>query len=116
MAGEEVLNQGGQNIGLDVEEVSNGIEALGKLSKRPYSMVVTDLEMPRMDGFELLTELRRSPALAGLPVVVASTESRPATRRRALDLGAHAFVAKPIDQDELARVAGTLLNRAAGRP
>jgi chemotaxis protein histidine kinase CheA/CheY-like chemotaxis protein len=103
-----------RKLGLDVEEVSNGIEALAKLSKRTYSMVLTDLEMHRMDGFELLAELRRSPALAALPVIVASTESRPATRRRALDLGAHAFVAKPIDQDELARVAGTLLNRAIG--
>ncbi len=101
-------------LGLEVEEVSNGVEALGKLSTRPYSMVLTDLEMPRMDGFELLAEMRRSPGLAGMPVIVASTESRPVTRRRALALGAQAFVAKPIDQDELARVAGTLLNRTIG--
>jgi chemotaxis protein histidine kinase CheA/CheY-like chemotaxis protein len=105
-----------RKLGLEVEEVSNGVEALGKLSSRSYSMILTDLEMPRMDGFELLAELRRSPALASLPVIVASTESRPATRRKALALGARAFVAKPIDQDELARVAGTLLNRAIGRP
>jgi chemotaxis protein histidine kinase CheA/ActR/RegA family two-component response regulator len=97
-------------LGLEVEEVSNGVEALGKLAKQSYSMILTDLEMPRMDGFELLAELKRSPTLAALPVIVASTESRPATRRRALALGAHAFVAKPIDQDELARVAGALLN------
>jgi CheY-like chemotaxis protein len=104
-----------RSLGLEVEEVSNGVEALGKLSSRSYSMVVTDLEMPRMDGFELLAELRRSPAFSSLPVIVASTESRPATRRRALALGAQAFVAKPIDQDELARVAGALLNRTIGR-
>jgi chemosensory pili system protein ChpA (sensor histidine kinase/response regulator) len=102
-------------LGLEVEEVSDGVEALSKLSGRSYSMILTDLEMPRMDGFELLAELRRSPALAALPVIVASTESRPATRRKALALGARAFVAKPIDQDELARVAGALLNRAIGR-
>jgi chemotaxis protein histidine kinase CheA len=99
-------------LGLEVDEVSNGVEALGKLASRPYSMILTDLEMPRMDGFELLAELRRSPALAALPVIVASTESRPATRRRVLALGARAFVAKPIDQDELARVAGALLSGA----
>jgi chemotaxis protein histidine kinase CheA len=103
-------------LGLEVEEVSDGVEALGRLSSRPYSMVLTDLEMPRMDGFELLAELRRSPALAALPVVVASTEGRLATRRRVLALGARAFVAKPIDQDELARVAGALLNGAVGLP
>jgi chemosensory pili system protein ChpA (sensor histidine kinase/response regulator) len=103
-------------LGLEVEEVSDGVEALGRLASRTYSMVLTDLEMPRMDGFELLAELRRSPALATLPVIVASTESRLATRRRVLALGARAFVAKPIDQDELARVAGVLLNRAVGLP
>ena len=59
-------------LGLEVEEVSNGVEALGKLSTRQYSMVLTDLEMPRMDGFELLAEMRRSPALAALPVIVAT--------------------------------------------
>ena len=101
-------------LGLEVEEVSNGVEALGKLSTRQYSMVLTDLEMPRMDGFELLAEMQRSPALSAMPVIVASTESRPVTRRRALALGARAFVAKPIDQDELARVAGALLNRTIG--
>jgi CheY-like chemotaxis protein len=101
-------------LGLEVEEVSNGVEALGKLSTRPFSMVLTDLEMPRMDGFELLAEMRRSPALAAVPVIVASTESRPTTSRRALALGARAFLAKPIDQDELARVAGALLNCAIG--
>ena len=103
-----------RTLGLEVEEVSNGVEALGRLLTRQYSMVLTDLEMPRMDGFELLAEMRRSPALAALPVIVASTESRPATRRRVLALGANAFLAKPIDQDELARVAGALLNRAIG--
>jgi CheY-like chemotaxis protein len=100
-----------RQLGLEIEEVSDGVEALGKLAHRSYSMVLTDLEMPRMDGFELLAEVRRSPSLAAMPVIVASTESRPATRRRALALGASAFLNKPIDQDELAHVAGALLGR-----
>jgi chemotaxis protein histidine kinase CheA/CheY-like chemotaxis protein len=101
-------------LGFDVDEVSNGVEALSKLSSRVYSMVLTDLEMPRMDGLELLAELRRAPSFASLPVILASTESRPATRRRAMALGASAFLAKPINQDELAQVASSLLHRAIG--
>ena len=93
-------------LGLEVEEVSDGLEALGKLRNQPYRMVLTDLEMPRMDGFELLAELRRSAILPALPVIVASTRCRPATRRRALALGAARFLAKPIDPDELDRGAG----------
>jgi CheY-like chemotaxis protein len=105
-----------RSLGLEVEEVSDGIEALSKLSSRPYGVVLTDLEMPRMDGFELLAEMRRLPALASVPVIVASTESQAATRRRALALGARAFLSKPIDQTELARVVGTLLTGAMGVP
>ncbi len=82
-------------MGLEVEEVSNGVEALGKLSTRPYSMVLTDLEMPRMDGFELLAEMRRSAVLAAMPVIVASTKPADAPPRRVLALGCQDILAKP---------------------
>ena len=97
-------------LGVEVEEVSDGLEALGKLRSKAYRLVLTDLEMPRMDGFELLAELRRSPGLNSPPVIVSSTASDPATRRRVLDLGARAFVAKPVDPDELERAVSGLLN------
>ena len=54
-------------MGLDVDEVSDGLEALGRLRSRPYGLVVTDLEMPRLDGFELLAEMQRSEPLAPIP-------------------------------------------------
>ena len=90
-------------LGLEVEEVSNGLEALGKLSSRQYSMVLTDLEMPRMDGFELLAELRRSPALAC--AAGDRGEHREPARHpppRPRPWAPAPSLAKPIDQDELA--------------
>jgi chemosensory pili system protein ChpA (sensor histidine kinase/response regulator) len=101
-------------LGYEVEEVSHGLEALGRVRNHPYSMILTDLEMPQLDGFELLAELSRSRSLATLPVVVASTKSDPATRRRILELGARAFLTKPVEPEELARVIRPLLDHPAG--
>ena len=90
--------------------MSDGLEALRKLRGRAYRLVLTDLEMPRMDGFELLAELGRQGTLATTPVVLASTRSDPDTRRRARELGALAFLAKPIEPNELARAVSAALS------
>ncbi len=103
-----------RGLGLEVDEASDGLEALGKLRARSYGMVLTDLEMPNLDGFDLLAEMGRMGLIAALPVVVASTKGDPETRRRVLGLGARAFVAKPAGPDELAGVIVPLLD--APRP
>jgi chemosensory pili system protein ChpA (sensor histidine kinase/response regulator) len=102
-------------LGLDVDEASDGEQALGKLRLRPYQLILTDLEMPRMDGFALLAELGRADAPGRAPVVVTSTRNDPETRRRVLKLGASGFVPKPVDPEELARVVGRAL-AVADRP
>ena len=100
-------------MGLRVDEVSDGLEALGRLRNLGYALVVTDLEMPRLDGFGLLAEMRRTAALASIPVIVASTRVDPETRQRVAALGARAFLAKPVDPSALAAAVDTLLARAA---
>lgn len=108
-----------RSLGLEVEEVSDGLEALGRLRTRTYALVVSDLEMPRMDGFELLAELNRLAIAPAVPVVVASTKSDGETRRRVLGLGAREFLAKPIDPDAMTALVGSLLapgGRAGATP
>ncbi|RUL82001.1 hybrid sensor histidine kinase/response regulator [Tautonia sociabilis] len=101
-------------LGFEVDEASDGEEALGRLRLRSYRLVMTDLEMPRMDGFALLAELSRT-AVPGSPgVVVTSTLTDEATRRRVAGLGAMAFVPKPLDPEQLAAAVGPLL--AAPQP
>lgn len=97
------------SLGFDVDEVSNGLEALHKLKTRPYRLVLTDLEMPRMDGFELLAELGRLSVQPASPVIVVSTRSDSETRKRVQALGARAFVPKPIEPNELTRAVRGLV-------
>jgi CheY-like chemotaxis protein len=103
-----------QALGLVVDEVSDGLEALRRLRDARYGLVVTDLEMPRLDGLSLLAEMRRSPGLSAIPVVVATTRGDPETRRRVLEHGARALHPTPVDLPELTRIVGPLV-AAAGR-
>jgi chemotaxis protein histidine kinase CheA/ActR/RegA family two-component response regulator len=111
----KVLARGLQAMRLEVDEVSDGLEALGRLRGRSYDLVVTDLEMPRLDGFELVAEMQRVAALARIPVVVASTRADEETRRRVLGLGARQFLAKPVEPKALAEAVAPLLGRATER-
>jgi len=101
-------------LGLEVHEVSDGLEALGRLRDCRYGLVLTDLEMPKLDGFALLAEIKRSTSLSTIPVIVASTRCEPETRQRLLELGAQALLSKPVDPRELARVVEPLLPGVRG--
>ncbi len=98
-----------RGLGLEVHEVSDGLEALGRLRDCRYGLVLTDLEMPKLDGFALVAEIKRSASLQTIPVIVASTRCDPETRRRLLEVGAQALLSKPVDPRELARVVEPLL-------
>jgi chemotaxis protein histidine kinase CheA/CheY-like chemotaxis protein len=103
-----------RSLGFEVDEAADGEQALGKLRHEPYRLILTDLEMPRMDGFALLAELGRTGTLESTFVVVASTLTDPATRRRVEKLGARALLAKPVVAEELADVVGSLLTLSVG--
>ncbi|WP_165224516.1 hybrid sensor histidine kinase/response regulator [Aquisphaera insulae] len=93
-----------RSLGFAVDEVSDGQEALVRLRDGSYCLVVTDLEMPRLDGLGLLSEIRRIASLATIPVIVASTRSDEETQQKVRSLGARAFLPKPVDPAALAEV------------
>ena len=62
----------------------------------PIAAVITDIQLPNMDGLELITRIRRDPDLRHLPIVVVSADPNPGTPRKALELGANAFFPKPF--------------------
>jgi DNA-binding response OmpR family regulator len=92
-----ILAQGG----FSVETVPDGWDAWELLQDRPFDVLLTDLEMPRLDGHELLGRIRRSPELHGLSVVVISSRTNEVTRTRVTGEGADAFVAKPLRRKTL---------------
>jgi two-component system chemotaxis response regulator CheY len=95
----------------ELTEAGDGAEALEHLARERFDLVLTDLRMPRLDGFELLARLREGPAGAAPPVVVVTTEATDAVRRRVLALGARACLAKPVSAEALARVIEDVLGR-----
>lgn len=99
----KVVAQMLRKAGHQVVTAADGQEALELLQQQPFQAVVTDLEMPRMSGFELLEEVRRRPNLAHLPIAVLTTRASAKHRDLATQLGANAYLTKPADEVELDR-------------
>jgi len=101
-----------EQAGYRVRTAGDGHQALAALADAPADLVVTDVDMPNCDGLELTRSIRAEPALAGLPVVVVTSNVGDADRRRAMDAGADAYLVKgELDQRALLEVVGRLLSR-----
>jgi CheY-like chemotaxis protein len=98
--------------GVSVLLAASALEALRILDRagEPVSAVVTDLNMPRMDGFELIQRMRADHRLASVPIIVVSADTDPATPRRVAELGACAFFPKPYSPAEVRRKLEQLLD------
>ena len=91
-------------MGCDVTTAADGEEAMNIMtSDAEFDAIITDLEMPRKSGFELLDELRRRPAFAKLPVAMLTTRASDKHREFALALGVSEYFSKPIDEARLER-------------
>lgn len=78
-------------------EAADGAEALKKLAAGPaFDIVLTDINMPVLDGLKLVSHIRGDPARAGLPIVIITTEAAEEDRERAMRLGANAYLVKPV--------------------
>lgn len=100
-----------QKFGYQVIQAQNGIEALEKLQLHPeIQVVVSDLEMPRMNGFELLSNFRQYPNLAKIPVVILTSRSAEKHRQLAQELGAKAYLTKPFLEHEFISTIQELIN------
>jgi chemosensory pili system protein ChpA (sensor histidine kinase/response regulator) len=102
-----------QAAGYRVDVVPDGWEAWEALQDGAYDLLLTDLEMPRLAGYELIAKVRRDAELRSLPVLVISSRSAAPQRARAEAAGAQGFIAKPINRRVIVdRVADALRNRA----
>ena len=90
-------------------EASDGNEALAKLDSQPVDLVLTDINMPIMDGLKLVSLVRNDPQYKALPVVVITTEGAQLDRERAIALGANEYITKPIQTARIIEVTRQLL-------
>jgi two-component system, chemotaxis family, chemotaxis protein CheY len=97
--------------GYSVTEACDGVDALGKAANTRFDMVITDLNMPNMDGLTLIRELRRTPSQMGVPIVFLTTESDDALKQEAKAAGATGWLVKPFDTEQLVRIARKVIGQ-----
>jgi chemosensory pili system protein ChpA (sensor histidine kinase/response regulator) len=95
-----------KDLGCQVTVASDGLVALEKLREQDFDLIFTDLEMPRLNGYELISELRGNPAWSHVPVVVISSRGADKYITKAMNLGASTFLSKPFTQQQLRQVLG----------
>jgi len=97
--------------GYSVTEAGDGQEGLDKATAGQFDLIVTDLNMPVMDGLTMIRELRKLPALGGTPIIFLTTESDDAVKQQAKAAGATGWLVKPFVPDQLIRIARKVLGR-----
>jgi two-component system chemotaxis response regulator CheY len=95
--------------GHTVVEAGDGAQGLEKAKSIKPSLVITDLNMPVMNGLELIKALRGQPALLGLPIVFLTTESNDAVKQQAKSAGATGWITKPFKPEQLLSVVSKLV-------
>lgn len=83
-----------ESYGYQVDTASNGAEAFDKTKESQYDLIVTDVEMPVMDGFSLCSKLRNEPKHEQVPVIIVSSRDKPEDKKRGIEVGANAYIVK----------------------
>jgi two-component system chemotaxis response regulator CheY len=86
---------------LKVTEADDGVDGLRKLATGKFDIILTDINMPIMDGLKLVKRVRTDAVHKDVPIVVITTESAEEDRQRALSLGANAYITKPIQAPQV---------------
>ena len=98
-------------VGMPVLYAENGREGIETLERNPdVQLVLMDIMMPEMDGYETISAIRRTPRWAGLPIVALTAKAMPGDREKSIARGANDYVPKPVDVDQLLTVVCALLD------
>ncbi len=87
--------------GFETVEAPNGFEALKRIPQQPLDLIVTDINMPDINGLEIVHFVKHHPDYRSIPMIIVSTEGSDEDVKRGLDLGAAAYVKKPFDLEQL---------------
>jgi two-component system chemotaxis response regulator CheY len=98
--------------GVRIVEATDGVDGLKKLSSEKFDLILTDINMPIMDGLKLVSLVRSDANYRAVPIVVITTEGAQEDRERALALGANDYITKPIQANRILDLARSLLKTA----
>jgi two-component system chemotaxis response regulator CheY len=93
-----------------VVEATDGVDALKKLSSDKIDLILADINMPVMDGLKLVSLVRGNPAFKDIPIIMVTTEGAEEDRKRAIAIGANAYLPKPIQTQELLKLVTSYLS------
>lgn len=99
------------NAGYQVTEAVDGQDGLTKAKGAAFDLIVTDLNMPNMNGLEMIEALRQSPAHTGIPIIFLTTESDADMKARAKAAGATGWLTKPFDAENLVKIVRKVLGK-----
>jgi len=98
--------------GFEVVTAKDGVDAITQLQEVVPDIMLLDIEMPRMDGFEVATQVRHDPRLAHVPIIMITSRTGEKHRDRAFSIGVNRYMGKPFQETELLRAIGELLKQA----
>ena len=106
------------SLGFKIREAEDGYLALEMLltdSAENFDLVITDINMPRMDGFEFIAEMRKTPGYQLTPILIVTTQDHECDIKRGLRLGANLYFIKPTDPEKLVHCVRGLLEGTGGK-
>jgi two-component system chemotaxis response regulator CheY len=102
----------GRIKGVDVVEATDGMDGLRKLTSDAFHLAIVDINMPVMNGIQLIELMRAEKKMAGIPILVVTTEGADEDRKRALAAGANGYLTKPVEPSKVAEAVKKLLEAA----
>jgi len=96
----------------EIVEASSGFEALKQLPRKKFDLIVTDINMPDINGLELIHFVKNNDSYRHIPLVVVTTEGRERDREKGLALGVDEYMVKPIDVDQFVEIVDRLLEKS----
>ena len=95
--------------GLTVVEADDGVDALRRIASTKFDIIITDINMPILDGLKLVKRLRADENYMDVPIIIITTEGAAEDRQRALALGANAYITKPIQAPQVIKLVRQIL-------
>lgn len=102
------LNEGGYT---DVVEAIDGVDGLSKAKSATFDLIITDINMPNMDGIDLVSELRKIPQYSKTPILVLTTERSDEMKAKGKVAGATGWIVKPFVPDQLLKAVNIVLSK-----